>query len=99
VPKHRAQPASIPVIVAAIAAGLFFLGCIMALTAVRPIAGIGGALVVFGGVALAGCLYLLPTIIAHEKKLSNGHQILWVNLLFGWTLAGWLVALCMALAS
>ncbi|MGA7622746.1 MAG: superinfection immunity protein [Candidatus Acidiferrales bacterium] len=42
-------------------------------------------------------LYFLPAIVAHSKPDSAGVFI--VNLLFGWTVIGWLIALVWACAS
>ena len=43
---------------------------------------------------LAVVLYFLPTIIAHNKRDSSKIQL--VNLLFGWTVIGWCIALVWA---
>jgi len=42
-------------------------------------------------------MYFLPSIIAHRKRDFTGVFIL--NLLFGWTVIGWIVALVWACAS
>jgi T4 superinfection immunity protein len=42
-------------------------------------------------------LYFLPAIIAHNKRDSS--KILVVNLLFGWTVVGWCIALVWACAA
>jgi hypothetical protein len=42
-------------------------------------------------------MYFLPSIIGHRKRDFTGIFIL--NLLFGWTVIGWLVALVWACAS
>ena len=41
-------------------------------------------------------MYFLPSIIAHQKRDFRGIFIL--NLLFGWTVIGWVVALVWACA-
>jgi hypothetical protein len=41
-------------------------------------------------------LYFLPSCLAHESK--NFGQILVLNLLLGWTIIGWIVALIWSLA-
>ena len=47
---------------------------------------------------LAGIfLYFLPSIIAHNKR--DFAAILIINLLFGWTVVGWIVALVWACAA
>ena len=45
-------------------------------------------------VLLVGFLaYMLPAIIARLRKHPNTNAITLANLLFGWTVLGWLVAL------
>lgn len=43
-------------------------------------------------------IYFLPAIQAYWSKKKNAGSILALNLLLGWTLIGWVVALCWALA-
>jgi len=47
------------------------------------------------GFALCMALYFLPTIIGWHKRNAGGIFVL--NLLLGWTLVGWVVALVWAL--
>ncbi len=42
-------------------------------------------------------LYMLPTIVGAVRKVVNIGSVFAVNLLLGWTLIGWAVALAMAL--
>jgi hypothetical protein len=42
--------------------------------------------------------YLLPTFIAGFRNHPNGWAVLWVNVFFGWTIVGWVVALLWAVA-
>jgi hypothetical protein len=49
------------------------------------------------GVILAVALYMLPTIIGAMRKVVNVGSVFAINLLLGWTLIGWAVALAMAL--
>jgi hypothetical protein len=42
-------------------------------------------------------LYFLPTVIGASRKVVNIGSVFAVNLLLGWTLVGWAVALAMAL--
>ena len=46
---------------------------------------------------IVGCvayyLYFLPTVIATKKKHSNTTAIFLINLLLGFTIIGWIVAL------
>jgi hypothetical protein len=53
--------------------------------------GLAAGLPVYGGVVL---LYFLPSLIARKKP--NVRSVFLVNLLLGWTLIGWVVALKMA---
>lgn len=41
--------------------------------------------------------YMLPWAVAAQRGARNSAQVFWVNLLTGWTLVGWVVALGMAL--
>lgn len=43
-------------------------------------------------------IYFLPSIIAVQKQKHNTAAILAVNLLLGWSIIGWIVALVWALA-
>lgn len=53
--------------------------------------GIGGYLIIL---AISECIYLLPTLISH----SGRKFIIWIlNILFGWTILGWLILLFLAL--
>lgn len=56
-----------------------------------------GAIAVIFFLAIALGLYFLPTIIAASKKRSNTGAIFALNLLLGWMLIGWVVALVWAL--
>ena len=59
-----------------------------------PVQGVLGSLVFFGFV---GLVYLVPTIVAGVRKVPNAGSVIVLNLLLGWTLIGWVVALVMAL--
>lgn len=59
----------------------------------------GEALVGVFGVLLIAGLYLLPTVVAAVRKVPNGGSVFVINLLLGWTLIGWVVALAMAARS
>jgi hypothetical protein len=41
-------------------------------------------------------LYLSPIATAYQRKTDNVAQVAVVNLLLGWTLIGWVIALVMA---
>jgi hypothetical protein len=46
---------------------------------------------------LALILYFVPTIIAHMRDVQNYAKIIFVNLLLGWTVVGWIAALIWSL--
>jgi hypothetical protein len=48
--------------------------------------------------ALIG-LYLLPVLLAWARHVPDIGSIAVINILFGWTLAGWVIALALALRS
>ena len=48
---------------------------------------------------IGAAFYFLPTIIAVLRKRHNTLAIFAVNLLFGWSLIGWVIALIWALSS
>jgi len=58
----------------------------------RGIAGAGAL-----GIIIIGGLYFLPSIIAATRKVVNVGSVVAINLLLGWTLIGWVIALAMAL--
>ncbi|WP_190121988.1 superinfection immunity protein [Streptomyces inusitatus] len=43
--------------------------------------------------------YFVPTIVAFTRNVPNSGSVLVINLLLGWTLIGWIVALAMAARS
>jgi len=53
--------------------------------------GIGGLVLIL----LCGLLYFLPTFVGQSKR--NAGAIFVLNLLLGWTLVGWVVALIWAM--
>jgi hypothetical protein len=53
---------------------------------------LGGVVVVVVGVAA----YFLPSFIAQKKP--NANSVFVINLFFGWTLIGWVIALAMAVS-
>ena len=57
-----------------------------------PLAALGGV-----GFLLLLAVYVLPTIVGVQRKVVNVGSVLAINLLLGWTLIGWVVALAMAL--
>jgi Superinfection immunity protein len=51
------------------------------------------------GLALIVGLYLLPTIVAARRHVSNVGSIAVINVLLGWLFVGWVVALALAARS
>ena len=49
-------------------------------------------------VAILTAAYMLPWAIAAVRDVPHW-SVFWVNLLLGWTIVGWIVALVMALRS
>lgn len=48
-------------------------------------------------VAILTAGYMLPWAIAAVRGNSNTWPVFWVNLLLGWTVIGWIVALVMSI--
>ncbi len=48
---------------------------------------------------IVGVLYFLPSIVAVQRRHSNQAPIFIVNLLTGWTLIGWVIALAWSLSA
>jgi hypothetical protein len=46
---------------------------------------------------LAILFYFLPTFISYVRHTNHRGAILWVNLLFGWTVLGWIAVAAWAL--
>jgi len=49
-------------------------------------------------ILIGGGLYFLPTIITEIRRTEHGVGIFWVNLIFGWTILGWIAAFMWSLA-
>ncbi len=41
--------------------------------------------------------YMLPWAIAAVRGTANSWSVFWINLLLGWTVVGWIIALVMAI--
>ena len=54
------------------------------------------SLIYFMGAVLA---YFLPTLIASSKSKANTGAVFALNLLLGWTIIGWIIALVWALSN
>jgi uncharacterized membrane protein YqaE (UPF0057 family) len=49
--------------------------------------------------AIVLSLYLIPSIVAVKRRHCNTTPIILINVVLGWTLAGWFVALVWAFTS
>jgi hypothetical protein len=59
-------------------------------------ADVGGS--VFMGIIILGACYLIPTIIAALRHHKDLPAIAAINILFGWSVVGWFIAMIWALA-
>ncbi|WP_338752312.1 superinfection immunity protein [Janibacter alittae] len=48
-------------------------------------------------VAIVTAGYMLPWAIAAVRGTRNAWAVFWVNLLLGWTVVGWIIALVMSI--
>lgn len=58
--------------------------------------GASNSMLMVVGIVVLGMMYLTPTIIGYIRKKSNKFAILILNLLLGWSVIGWVVALIWA---
>ncbi len=49
-------------------------------------------------VIIAVAIYILPTILVWKRQSSRRWKVTAINLLLGWTLIGWVVAMVMTFA-
>jgi hypothetical protein len=47
---------------------------------------------------VGGAMYVLPTLLAWKRESSRRWKITAINLLLGWTIIGWIVALVLTYA-
>jgi hypothetical protein len=66
-------------------------GIIILSLAIGGLAGGSGEAILLSMLGLS--LYLLPALIAYQRSHINRHAIFLVNLLLGWSIIGWVVAL------
>jgi hypothetical protein len=62
--------------------------------------GVTGApalLIIIGIIVVSALLYFLPTIIGSVRRAPSLLGIVLVNIFFGWSIIGWIVALVLAL--
>ncbi len=55
-----------------------------------------GTIIVIGAIF---CIYMIPTILAYNRKVTNVGSVFVINFFLGWTFVGWIVALAMAVRS
>lgn len=48
-------------------------------------------------VAILSAGYMLPWAIAAVRGNHNAWSVFWINLLLGWTVVGWIIALVMSI--
>jgi hypothetical protein len=49
-------------------------------------------------IVIGGAVYVLPTMLAWARGSSRRWRITLINLLLGWTLVGWIVAIVLTFA-
>jgi Superinfection immunity protein len=59
--------------------------------------GVAGLALGFILLVITAFFYFIPTIVAVGRKVRNVGSVVVVNLFFGWTVIGWVVALAMAM--
>jgi ribosomal protein L40E len=55
-----------------------------------------GSIIVFCAIF---CIYMIPTLLAYNRKVTNVGSVFVINFFLGWTFIGWIVALAMAAKS
>lgn len=60
---------------------------------------IGSILATLVLTAIAAALYLLPVLVGWGRRVPDIGSVAVINVLLGWTLVGWAVALALALRS
>ncbi len=53
----------------------------------------------FVGLVIIVALYLIPTLIAFRRNIQGRWGVTIINVLFGWTAFGWVVALIWAVSA
>lgn len=64
-----------------------------------PIAGVIGVIIILLFVVIGLAFYFLPTIIAIFRTHHQWGAIAVINLFFGWTFIGWVVALAWSVSA
>ncbi len=92
------QPMRKTLLLLVTSSAVFLSGCVMATPHMHldlPSPWFPGSFIPFGLVSTA--LYFLPTIIVLARRKKNVLGPILVNVLLGWTVIGWIVALIWAL--
>lgn len=77
--------------------GIAGLSGLVALVVLANGGGVGSFLL--GGLGfLGGLIYFIPTFVAYENEQDNSASILVLNLLLGWALIPWVIALIWAMS-
>jgi hypothetical protein len=80
----------------AVAIAVFLLAC-AAIPELRSfILGLSTVILVLGFIGVLFAMYMIPTIIAYIRKHPNVAPIAVINVLLGWTVVGFAVALAWA---
>jgi hypothetical protein len=58
----------------------------------------GPHLVVLIFLIFSTVIYLIPTMIAIKRKKRDRINIIWFNVIIGWTIIGWIITLVWALS-
>jgi len=56
-------------------------------------------LIILGYIVLGIVIYNVPSMIALLRLHNNGHRIVMMNMVLGWTIVGWFTALFWSLQS
>ena len=75
------------------------IGGFLAVALIAGFSGTNGASLIIGFllVGLGLMFYFLPAVIANKRNANHSGMILFINLVFGWTVLGWIAALIWAI--
>lgn len=83
--------------------GMFLVWLVLIIAMIAGAVGSGGDSqqwsIIMIGVMIGLFIYLLPAFIAYERAHANRHAILLINLLFGWSVIGWIGSLVWSVTS
>ena len=58
---------------------------------------LGGSVAGIVFLVIVAFFYFVPTIVAAQRDIPNKNSVFIINLFFGWTFIGWVIALAMAM--